>query len=75
MNAFVKFNLGILRLPVAVRIWLLILMAVNLVIPIVYLDRIEARVVLLTFLASFLLMIAITATSGFTRLLSLGHIL
>ena len=75
MNAFIKFNRGILRLPIAVRLWLLLLMAVNLVVPVIYLQRIEARIVLLTFLASFLLMILITATSGFTRLLGLGHIL
>jgi len=75
MNAFIKFNRGIFRFPIAVRLWLLLLMAVNLVVPVMYLQRSEARIVLLTFLASFLLMVLITRTSGFTRLLGLGHVL
>jgi hypothetical protein len=50
-------------------------MAVNLVVPVIYLQRSEARVVLLTFIASFVLMVLITGVSGFTRLLGLGHVL
>ena len=75
MNAFIKFNRGIFRLPIGVRLWLMLLMAVNLVVPVIYFERSEARIVLLTFLASFLLMVLITRTSGFTRLLGLGHVL
>lgn len=75
MKAFMKFNRGILRLPLGVRLWLLILMVANLLVPLVYLGRSEARIVLLTFLASFALMVVITGTNGFTRLLGLGHIL
>jgi hypothetical protein len=75
MNPIMKFNRGMFRLPVGVRLWLLVLMAANLLVPLVYLGRSEARIVLLTFLASFVLMVVITGTSGFTRLLGLGHIL
>jgi hypothetical protein len=75
MNAFIKFNRGIFRLPIGVRLWLMLLMAVNLFVPVLYLQRSEARIVLLTFLASFLLMVLITRASGFTRLLGLGHVL
>jgi hypothetical protein len=75
MNAFIKFNRGIFRLPIPVRLWLMLLMAVNLVVPVIYLQRSEARIVLVTFFASFLLMLLITRTSGFTRLLGLGHVL
>jgi len=75
MNAFIKFNRGIFRLPIGVRLWLMLLMAVNLFVPVLYLQRSEARIVLLTFLASFLLMVLITRVSGFTRLLGLGHVL
>jgi hypothetical protein len=74
MNPFIKFNRGILRLPNPVRLWLLLLMAVNLVAPAIYLQRSEAQVVLLTFIASFVLMVLITGVSGFTRLLGLGHV-
>jgi hypothetical protein len=75
MNAFVKFNRGVFQLPIAVRLWLLFLMTVNLVVPVIYLHRSEARVTLLVFFASFLLMLLITHTSGFTRLLGMGHVL
>jgi hypothetical protein len=75
MNPIMKFNRGMFRLPVGVRLWLLVLMAANLLVPLVYLGRSEARIVLLTFLASFVLMVVITGTSGFTRLLGLSHIL
>jgi hypothetical protein len=75
MNAFIKFNRGILRFPIGVRLWLMLLMAVNFVVPVIYVQRSEARVILLTFLTSFLLMVFITHISGFTRLLGLGHAL
>jgi hypothetical protein len=75
MNPIMKFNRGILRLPVGVKLWLLVLMVGNLLVPLMYLGRSEARIVLLTFLASFVLMVVITGTNGFTRLLGLGHIL
>ncbi len=75
MNAFIKFNRGVLKLPILVRVWLMLLMSVNLLAPIIYIQRSEARIVLLTFLASFLVMVLITGASGFTRLLGLGHVL
>ncbi len=74
MNAFIRFNRGVLRLPIGVRLWMLLVGSANLILPIIYFQQSEARIVLLTFLASFLLMILITGTSGFTRLVGLGHI-
>lgn len=66
---------GALQLPMTVKLWLGALMTVNAVVPLLFLERFEARVVLLVFLASFLLMSWLTARSGFTRLLGLGHVL
>src|SRR5262249_18469131 len=74
MNPIMKFNRGLFRLPVGVKLWLLILIAANLLVPLMYFGRSEARIVLLTFLASFALMILITGAKGFTRLLGLGQI-
>ncbi len=73
MNAFIKLNRGLLRLPIGVRLWMLLLVSANLILPVIYFQQSEARIVLLTFLASFLLMVLITGTSGFTRLVGLGH--
>lgn len=73
MNPFVKFMLGMLRLPLLGQVWLMVLMAANMIVPLVYVGRAEARIVLATFMASFLLMLVLTAVSGFTRLLGFGH--
>ena len=75
MRAFIKFNKGMMNMAVPVRLWLMLLVAVNLVIPLFFLNRVEAQVVVATFLASAMLMTVLTASSGFTRLLGLGHIL
>ena len=75
MRAFIKFNKGIMKMPIQWRLWLMLLMVVNLVVPLFYLNRLEAQVVLAVILASAMLMTMLTASSGFTRLLGLGHIL
>ena len=74
MNAFIRFNRGLFRLPIAVRLWMLLLVSANLILPVIYFQQSEARIVLLTFFAGILLMVIITGASGFTRLLGLGHI-
>jgi len=73
VRAFKTFMGGIFRLPLVVQAWLFVLMAVNMIVPVVYLGRWEAKIVLITFMMSFMLMLTITAMSGFTRLLGLGH--
>ncbi len=75
MNAFLRFNKGVQKLPVGVQLWVLLLLVANFLIPLLLLPRLEAIVVLVTFFASFGLMVLITGLSGFTRLLGLGHIL
>ena len=75
MRAFIKFNKGMMKMPLPWQLWLMLLVTVNLVIPLFYLDRLEAQVVVGVFLASFVLSAILTARVGFTRLLGLGHIL
>ena len=75
MQAFLRFNKGILKLPVPVQLWSMLLLAANMVIPMFFLDRLEAQVVLGTMLVSATLMTLLTARYGFTRILGLGHIL
>ena len=74
MHAFIKFNKGILKLPLQWQLWLTVLVAANLVVPFFYLQRLEAQVVLGTILASMTLMTFLTSRFGFTRILGLGHI-
>ncbi|MCH7744043.1 MAG: hypothetical protein IIB71_15430 [Proteobacteria bacterium] len=75
MHAFIKFNKGMMQMPIQWQAWLVLLVTANLVIPLFYLNRIEAQVVLATIMASMILMIVLTALTGFTRLLGLGHVL
>lgn len=74
MNAFIKFNKGILKMPIYVRLWLILLIAINMVAPLFFLDRVEAWAVIAASLVSMMLMTILTAYIGFTRLLGLGHI-
>ncbi|MEE9213079.1 MAG: hypothetical protein V3U29_10550 [Phycisphaeraceae bacterium] len=75
MRAFITFHKGLLKSPIRVRLWLMLLVVFNLVVPLFFLDRLEAQVVLAALLASMLLMTVLTGLTGFTRLLGLGHIL
>ncbi len=75
MRAFLKFNKGILRMPLQWRLWMMLLMTANVVVPLFFfLGRLEAQVVLAAILSSLVLFTLLTARGGFTRLLGLGHI-
>ncbi len=73
MRAFIKFNLGLIRSPLPVRLWLMLLLAANLG-TLFFLDHVEAQVTLVALVASMALMTILTGLTGFTRLLSVGHI-
>lgn len=75
MNAFIKFNMGMLKMPLRWRLWLMTLVSANVVTPFFFLHHQEAQVVLVTILASMTLMTVLTARFGFTRIVGLGHIL
>jgi len=61
-------------MPVHWQLWLVLLLTVNLVLPLFFLDRLEARIIVGALLASVLFMTILTGVSGFNRLLGLGHI-
>ena len=74
MNAFTKFNKGLMNQSLPVRLWVGLMVIFNMIIPLFFLERLEAQVVLAAIMASMALMTLITATTGFSRLLGLGHI-
>ena len=74
MRAVIKFNKGVLKMPIPWQLWLMLLVTVNLVVPFFYLRRLEAQVVVVAFLASITLMTILTGLTGFNRLVALGHI-
>ncbi len=73
MRAFIKFNLGLIRSPLPVRLWLILLLAANLG-TLFFLNHVEAQVALVALMASMVAMTILTGLTGFTRLLSVGHI-
>ncbi len=75
MHAFLKFNKGMIKMPVHWQLWLLFLVSMNLVVPLFFLKRIEALLVVGVLLLSMTLMTVLTSRFGFTRILGLGHIL
>ena len=74
MNAFIKFNRGLLAMPLPWRLWLLLLLTLNLIAPLVFIERLEAQATVAALLVSMALMTGLTGLSGFSRLLGLGHI-
>lgn len=74
MKALIGFTKGLVSLPMPWPVWLGLLVAVNGGAPIFFFEMLEAKVVLLAFLASAALMTAIFARNGFVRLLGIGHI-
>ena len=74
-QGLIKFNKGLMRMPLNWQLWVLLLVIANFLIPLFYLCRIEAQVVLGVFLTGALLIGIITGLTGFTRLLGLGHFL
>ncbi len=74
MNTFIKFNRGLLGMPLPWRLWLLLLLTLNLIAPLVLIERLEAQATLAALLVSMALMTGLTGLSGFSRLLGLGHI-
>ena len=75
MRAFIKFNRGLLKMPLQWQLWLMLLVTANVVAPLFFLHRLEAQVVLGTILASMTLMTVLTARFGFSRIVGLGHII
>ena len=74
MNAFIKFNKGLMQMPAGWRPWLGFLVTANLLVPLFFIDRPEAQLAVAAVFASMMLMTLITGLTGFTRLLGLGHV-
>ena len=74
MKAFIKFNKGLMSQALPVKLWVGLMVIFNMIIPLFYLDRLEAQMALAGFVASMAVMTLITATTGFSRLIGLGHI-
>ena len=75
LKAFRDFMRGLFKMPIYAQLWVGLLIIVNGIVPLFFLGRVEAQATLGIFLAGGLLMMALTALSGFSRLLGAGHFL
>lgn len=75
MNVMMNFFKTMLQMPKLWVTWVGLLMAVNMLMPLLFIATPEAKVVLGTMMASAGLMMFIFSKKGFVRLLGLGHIL
>ncbi len=74
MRAFMRFNKGLLAMPLHLRAWVLLLISVNIVAPFFFLEHVEAQAVLAAGALGMVLMTALTARFGFSRIIGVGHI-
>ncbi len=74
MHAFMRFNQGLLAMPLHLQAWVLLLISVNIVTPFFFLEHVEAQAVLAAGALGMVLMTALTARFGFSRIIGLGHI-
>ena len=74
MRSFLKFNKGVMRLPLPVQLWLMLGVSMNMIVPLFFIHRPEAQVVLASFLAAFMLMTTLCGVFGFNRLMGVGHV-
>jgi hypothetical protein len=73
MKSFIRFTRGTLRMPIYWQPWLFLLVTVNAIIPIFFVGRWQAQMVLGALVISVILMTLLTALTGFSRLVGLGH--
>lgn len=74
MKVMVDFFQAMLGMPKPWVVWVGLMLLLNLAMPIYFIESLEARVILGTFMAAAGLMLALFAMKGFVRLLGLGHI-
>ena len=71
----IKFHRGVFKLPLWVQLYMMALMAFNMMAPLYFFAYLEAKIVLAAFIASAMLMFGMTGIFGFRRLLGAAHIL
>ena len=75
MHGFIRFNKGVLKLPLRVQVFMILLVGANMVSPLFFWAQFEAKVVFGVFIVSFVTMVLLTSSFGFVRLLGISHIL
>ncbi len=74
MKSMMKLMKTMMIMPIPWQVWLGILVIVNVIVPFFFIHRLEAQVVLATFIVGLVIMSVIFSVKGFVRLLGIGHI-
>lgn len=74
VRAFSRYHRGLRKMPNAWKPWLILLLSANMIVPLFWINRLEAQVVFGVALLNYLTFVILTGISGFSRLLGLGHI-
>ena len=74
MKAMINFTKAIMNMPFHWQIWLGLLITVNIVVPFLFINTMEAQIVMATAIAGLALMAVIYSEKGFVRLMGIGHI-
>lgn len=70
----IDFNKALFSIPMPAPLWLGLLMALNLVVPLYFIGSLEAQLTVAAFIVNAAVMTAMFAKMGFVRLLGIGHI-
>ncbi len=70
----IGFMKAIMKMPFSWRVWVMLLVAVNLIVPLFYIQTQEAQLTIAAILAGTVTQSYIHAKLGFVRLLGIGHI-
>ena len=74
MNHVKEFLQGLRKLPNVVQLWLLVLGVSNMMIPLFFINRVEAQVMFGATVLSFVIGVIMYRRQGMTRLMGLMHI-
>lgn len=74
IQAFLRFNRGVLGMPLRWQVWVIALVAANIVSPLFFLGHLEARVTVAVGVFGLAFMSFLTERFGFSRIVGLGHV-
>lgn len=74
MKAVVDFMLGLRKLPVVIQLWLMVLGMSNMMFPLFFISHVEAQVMFIATVLSFIIGVIMYKTLGMTRLMGLMHV-
>jgi len=74
MRSFLRFNQGMLRMPMHLQLWVVALVGANIAAPLFFVQHLEAQLTLAAGLLGLASMSVLTGRFGFSRIVGLGHI-